>query len=1069
VSADLFPASRSPVPDRAQFAAPGARYRGAPFWSWNGRLERGRLLEQFDRFAEMGLGGAHLHARTGLDTPYLGDGFMGLVRDCVQHAKEHGQLAWLYDEDRWPSGAAGGLVTRDPALRQRCLLFTPRSYAQDPGDAREGMRVEHGRSGGGPLIGAYALRFADGRLAACRLLRDGEDASAGESAWWAYLETPPPSTWYNHQTYVDVLNPAAIRRFIEITHERYRSVVGEEFGRTVPAIFTDEPSFTTKFQARSADDRRDLYLPWTGDLAATLRAAHGLDIVPHIPWLFFDAVPGGGPEPGVARIRWCWHDHIAERFRTAYAEQIGGWCDTHGLLMTGHLESEADLVSQVCRNGECMRFYQPMQLPAVDMLCDAVELTTVLQARSVARQEGRAGVASELAGVTNWDFTFAGHKRQGDWQAALGVTVRVPHLAWYSMAGEAKRDYPAPIDAHSPWWREYRLVEDHFARLNTCLTRGEARCRVAVLHPVESMWLAFGQADACGEARNALERGFHDLAAWLVHGLIDADYVAESLLWRQRPRAAAGRLHVGACAYEAVLVAGLDTIRSSTLEQLERALDAGVRVLFAGGVPALVDARPSDRAQRLAARCRILALERPAVLAALEDLREVRLRRADGTPAGDGMLHQLRCDGEARWLFACNAARILSGPLPIGVNGDWDADGWDDDAHLQFISAAARQNTGARHLLGLRGEWLAEAWDTTDSSVRSLPVRQAGGWSEVEWLCQDAGHILLRWTPGRCAPPAVVAPPAKQWQALVLPDPTELLRDEPNVLLLDRAAGSLDGGPETAPEEILRLDNAWRERLGWGRITARIAQPWCDGAAPRDHRVRLRWTLRLEVPVRGARLALERLAEATVSLDGQPLALAVDGWWVDEAITTAALPDLAAGTHELVAELPYGRGTVLEWAYLLGDFAVRVQGREAVVCAAPARCSWGDLAGQGLPFYAGNLTYRVPFRHTGSRLRLAAHRFRAPLLRVRLDGDDRGAVAWAPWQADLGEVAAGEHLLEVVCYGDRRNAFGQVHHAAPERHRWWGPDSWRSHGDAWSEEYVLAPHGVLSAPRLLDG
>lgn len=432
------------------------------------------------------------------------------------------------------------------------------------------------------------------------------------------------------------------------------------------------------------------------------------------------------------------------------------------------------------------------------------------------------------------------------------------------------------------------------------------------------------------------------------------------------------------------------------------------------------------------------------------------------------MLHQLRCDGEARWLFACNAARILTGPLPIGVNGDWDADGWDDDAHLQFISAAARQNAGARHLLGLRGDWLAEAWDTADGSVRSLPVHQADGWSEVAWTCQDSGHILVRWTPGRCAPPPAAPPVAKPRQALVLPDPIALVRDEPNVLLLDRAAGSLDGGPETAPEEILRLDNAWREHLGWGRITARIVQPWCDGEMPRGHRVRLRWTVRLEVPLRGARLALERLAEAAVSLDGRPLALTVDGWWVDEAITTAALPDLAAGTHELVAELPYGRGTVLEWAYLLGDFAVRVQGREAVVCATPARFSWGDIVGQGLPFYAGNLTYRVPFRHAGGRLRLAAHRFRAPLLRVRLDGADRGAITWAPWQADLGEVAAGDHLLEVVCYGDRRNAFGQIHHAAPERHRWWGPDSWRSHGDAWSEEYVLTPHGVLSAPRLLD-
>ncbi len=37
-------------------------------------------------------------------------------------------LCWLYDEDRWPSGAAGGYVTRDVRYRARHLLFTPVPY-----------------------------------------------------------------------------------------------------------------------------------------------------------------------------------------------------------------------------------------------------------------------------------------------------------------------------------------------------------------------------------------------------------------------------------------------------------------------------------------------------------------------------------------------------------------------------------------------------------------------------------------------------------------------------------------------------------------------------------------------------------------------------------------------------------------------------------------------------------------------------------------------------------------------------------------------------------------------------
>lgn len=76
--------------------------------------------------------------------------------------------------------------------------------------------------------------------------------------------------------------------------------------------------------------------------------------------------------------------------------------------------------------------------------------------------------------------------------AALGVTVRVPHLTWYTMKGSAKRDYPASIGAHSPWYTEFPLLEEHFARLNTVLTRGRPVVRIAVIHPIESDWVLCG-------------------------------------------------------------------------------------------------------------------------------------------------------------------------------------------------------------------------------------------------------------------------------------------------------------------------------------------------------------------------------------------------------------------------------------------------------------------------------------------------------------------------------------------------------------------------------------------------
>ncbi len=90
------------------FEKPGAEYRGKPFWSWNGELEKGELLRQIGLIKEMGFGGFFMHSRTGLATEYLGDQWFNLINPCAAEAKKQGLAAWLYDEDRWPSGSAGG-------------------------------------------------------------------------------------------------------------------------------------------------------------------------------------------------------------------------------------------------------------------------------------------------------------------------------------------------------------------------------------------------------------------------------------------------------------------------------------------------------------------------------------------------------------------------------------------------------------------------------------------------------------------------------------------------------------------------------------------------------------------------------------------------------------------------------------------------------------------------------------------------------------------------------------------------------------------------------------------------
>lgn len=1027
---ELYPKNRSAALDPALFAHPTSEYRGTPFWSWNNKLNQAQLLRQIDFFKEMGMGGYHIHCRTGLDTPYLGDEFLKIVKACADKGKAEAMLTWLYDEDRWPSGFAGGLVTRDERFRARHLLFTVRPY--DDQD-RQAVNVNTSaararRMGNGRLIARYAVELEKGRLKNYRRLAENEAAPAGAKVWWAYVETAKPSAWFNNQTYVDTLNPKAMEKFVEVTHEAYHKILGGEFGGSVPAIFTDEPQFVHKQNMARSTAADDIIMPFTEDFPQTYRKQYGEDLLDRLPEVFWE-LPGGR----ASQARYRYHDHLAERFSAAFADTIGGWCAKHGISLTGHMMEEPTLQSQTAALGEAMRSYRSFQIPGIDMLCDRHEYTTAKQAQSAAHQYGRPGVLSELYGVTGWDFDFVGHKAQGDWQAALGITVRVLHLSWVSMAGEAKRDYPASIFYQSPWYKEYRVVEDHFARVNTALTRGKPQVRVGVIHPIESYWLCFGPRDLTGVERKQREQDFDNLINWLLFGQIDFNYICEALLPSQNPQQSGRQFTVGRMAYDAVIVPPMRTIRASTLDRLEAFAAAGGKLIFAGEIPTLVDATPSTRPAALAQRAQKMHFEREPLMAALDGVRDLRVQLSGDAP--NSLLYQMRADGPRRQVFICNTDKFA----PRG------------GAQLQF-----------------RGAWRATLLDTMTGSQRSLPVACDKDWTTVAWDFPAHGHILLTLEPGAAGQVAAAAParPARTERG-ALPQRAPITLSEPNVVLLDQAPWRLNDGAWQSCEEILRLDNLVRKELGLSPRTGEIAQPWCEPSDPRVlGQLELKFPIHCDVDAPGVKLAVEQPSDVQLLLDGKAVPVRDAGWWVDEAIRTVPLPKLARGEHELIVKTAYRRKTNVEWLYLLGDFGVTLQGREPRITSPVRELAFGDWTKQGLPFYAGNVTYHCRIETGAKATALRIPQFKTPLVAVDVDGKRCGPVAFAPFEIELGKLAPGAHAVDLTAYGNRHNAFGCVHRTV--ENSWIGPNAWRTAGKEWTYDYRLKPTGILSSPTVLE-
>lgn len=1024
------------------FQNPTSEYRGAPFWAWNTKPTKKMLKEQMDAFAQMGFGGFHIHSRTGLDIPYLGDEFMEDVKYCVEYAAEHDMLMWAYDEDRFPSGFAGGLVTKEKKYRYRELLWTPKEM-----EGCHQQRPDH-RAEESYLIGIYDVSLDEnGYLKSYRKV-ECADQVQGE-IWYGYLRVAAEDSWFNNQTYVDTLDKASIERFCQVTHERYKEVVGEYFGTVIPSFFTDEPKTTYKKTLPFAKDRRNLIMPWTDTFPDTFFEAYHIDIVQRLPELFWQL-----PQGQVSEARYLYHRHVAERFLESYSTTIGDWCNQNGVSLTGHMIKEPSLKSQSTAVGESMAPLGPFGIPGIDMLCDEREYTTAKQAQSITRQYGREAMVSELYGVTNWDFDFRGHKTAGDWQAALGVTVRVPHLSWMTMEGEAKRDYPASIHYQSPWYKEYGLVENHFARVNTAMTRGKASTKIGMIHPVESYWCYWGPEEHTSGIRKQMDENFQQLTEWLLFEHLDFDYISEAVLSHMQ-QVGEGTLQVGEASYQVVLVPGCKTLRTSTVDALIAFAKAGGQVLFAGDIPALEEGRPSDRLQGAFAQLQQSAYgmqqipyEKQEIVTALQPYREVKLVDKNGNTCNKH-IYQLRKDGDNEWLFIVYAKK----------KPRYDCEG---------VSTMKIQRPGI---------WYPVQYDTMTGEIHPCAYEHQNGVTiiPINYCVQDSILLQLRKEPRiwESTPEDALETKVQEADetvqesqpAVILTEPARVPVSlaEPNVAVLDMAQYAIDHGEYCPREEVLRIGQKVRQQMGYPLQGGRMAQPWVMEKKPTTHTLSLRFQVESRTEIQKPKLAMEQASTARVFFNGEEVPVNIDGWYVDTKIETIPLPPIQKGTNTLVIVLPLGENANIENAFLLGEFGVQVQGDRYVLTEMPTEIAFGDIVPQGFPFYGGNLSYHLKLQVPRGQFTLRSSYYRGAMIGVYVDEKREGSIAFSPYAFEKKGLTSGVHTVTLELYGNRRNTFGTLHNCN-ENTTWFGPDAWRTNGDSYSEEYQLKRVGILKRP-----
>ena len=158
--------------------------------------------------------------------------------------------------------------------------------------------------------------------------------------------------------------------------------------------------------------------------------------------------------------------------------------------------------------------------------------------------------------------------------------------------------------------------------------------------------------------------------------------------------------------------------------------------------------------------------------------------------------------------------------------------------------------------------------------------------------------------------------------------------------------------------------------------------------------------------------------------------------------------------------------TFIEPFYLLGEFGVKVAGRDVTVITMPRKLVFGDLNHQGFPFYSGSYTYHCEYDANGEPCKISCHDFFAPLLGITVDGKRKGSIIAAPYEIDLGTLSKGKHNNDITVFGNRYNTFGPLHNN-DENYAWYGECAWETHGAYFAYEYHFKPFGIFTSPRII--
>lgn len=1028
-------------------------FRSTPFWAWNDKLEHDELIRQIRGMEKQGIGGFFIHSREGLETEYLSDEWMNCVESSIIEAQSSGLEAWIYDEDKWPSGSAGGMVSLEnpgeftaKAVTAELLEF---SYINSESILSE-LRMDKS------ILGIYKLNFNREQpnfIESFTFVESEDyllDINIPIFILICRMERSGTSEWYNGLAPSDNLNPETVKCFLNLTHEKYKSRFSRGFGKSIKGFFTDEPNFCDFFSHFTPGRP---WLPWSTVLEDYFIKQRGYSLLDILPLLFFH---GSGEE----KARYDYWLTLTELFVCSYTRQIYQWCDNNNLLLTGHMLYENDLGYSVRVGGSSMPHYRYMHVPGIDILGDQrEEYLTVKQCTSVANQFGRDTVLTETYGCTGWDFSFAGQKRVGDWQFVMGVNKRCQHLSLYSLSGCRKRDYPPSFNYHTSWWSHNHILEDYFARLAICVTMGEVEREILFLHPVGTIWMKSGSTMEEDLENRQMNMGWLDnhimdlnkegdqynkLSESLLKSQFDFDF-GDELIMKNDGSVINSTLKVGMKTYNFVIVPSLDTIMNSTVDLLEEFLIAGGTIFWVKPFPRAIDAVKSDRIQLLTEHHRVIIATNYAELLTILAGKVNRPFRICDEFGKDyhGFLSMVRKLSDGKMITVVNTSKSESKSVVIYISGFGSITSYDplSDSYIkEKITLLQRES---KEIMVLRtkfnpGETRVLIINNNVIPDKIEPLRNYSHPHEVD-------QLVMSFSPK-----------------------TSISLSMENALVLDRCCYSISQEDWSLESEVWQCQKSIRDKLSMRQVYYNGAPQrylWVNNREDKNPIVvALKFYFYIDlIPAGPVFVVVEKSENFRIECNNVKCSI-TDNYYLDKTMRKHKISSLNVGENMVEFNVDYLESIELENIFIVGDFGVS---QERSIIKKPDSIQRGDWCFQGLYHYPGNVCYEYDLPKLNEKwlkklLFLNIGAFEGTLAVVKINDSPNIYVLQGFCSIPVNGLFKTDSInkVEIEIVGSLRNLMGPFHQSSSvcSRISW---EDFRTEGVAFTPEYSVKASGIM--------